>query len=59
MRDWITAPSRAQVGYNADGRSDGNVKEDRQVLLVHGREEGHRTQWILKVYRPQKSKEMV
>lgn len=59
MRDWITAPSRAQAGYNADGRPDGNVKEDRQVLLVHGREEGRGTQRILKVYCPQKSKELV
>lgn len=56
MRDWHTAPSRAQVkaqvGYNADGRADSNVNEGRQVLLAHGREEGHVAQWILKVYCP-------
>ena len=63
MRDWHTAPSRAQVkaqvGYNADGRADSNVNEGRQVLLAHGREEGGVAQWILKVYCPQKSKELV
>ena len=59
MRGWHTAPSRAQVGYNADGRADGNVKEGRQVLLAHGREKERVTQWILKVYCPQKSKDLV